>query len=147
MIPLARKFFQRSAADRRLLVRAFGVHACVAVLLHVAGFRRLSRWLASGDVDRAARPDGIDDGDVQRVVWAVRQAVAVTPWGRTCLTEALTAAVLLRRAGCQTTLQYGVATGGGGGLDAHAWLEHRGAVILGHSARPYAALHHAGWTA
>ena len=147
MIPLARKFLRRSAADRRLLVRAFGVHACVAVLLHVAGLRRLSRWLASRDVDRAARPDGIDDGDVRRVVWAVRQAAAVMPWGRTCLTEALTAAVLLRRADCQTTLQYGVATVGAGGLDAHAWLEYRGAVILGRSARPYAALHHAGWTA
>jgi hypothetical protein len=147
MIPLARKFFRRSTADRRLLVRAFGVHACVAALLRVAGFRRLSRWLAAGNNDGAAGPDGINSAAVERVVWAVRQAAAVTPWGRTCLTEALTAAVLLRRAGCKTTLQYGVATVGAAGLDAHAWLEYRGAVILGHSARPYAALHHAGRTA
>ena len=147
MIPLARKFFRRSAADRRLLVRAFGVHACVAALLRVAGFRRLSRWLANGNVDRAAAPDAIDGAAVKRVVWAVRQAAAAAPWGRTCLTEALTAAVLLRRAGCETTLQYGVASVGAGGPDAHAWLEHRGAVILGHSARPYAVLHQAGRTA
>jgi hypothetical protein len=147
MISPARKFFQRSAADRRLLVSAFGGHACVAVLLRVAGFRRLSRWLAAGDVDRAVRPDEIDDAAIERVVWAVRQAAALAPWGRTCLTEALTAAVLLRRAGCETTLQYGVASVGAGGPDAHAWLEYRGAVILGHSARPYAVLHQAGRTA
>jgi hypothetical protein len=141
MIPLARKFFRRSPADRRLLVRAFGVHACVAVLLRVAGAGRLSRWLTSGGVERTAH--GIDDAALEGVVRAVRQAAAIVPWGRTCLTEALTAAVLLRRAGCETNLRYGVAAGGAGVLDAHAWLEYRGAVILGHSARPYAALHHA----
>ncbi len=145
MILLARKFFRRPSADRRLLVRAFGVHACISSLLRVAGIRRLSRWLEAGSVDRGAC--GIDDASMERVVWAVRQAAAVAPWGRTCLTEALTAAVLLRLAGCETTLQYGVASADAGGLDAHAWLEYRGTVILGHSARPYAALHHAGRTA
>jgi Transglutaminase-like superfamily len=143
MILLARKFVQRPAADRWLLVRAFGVHACMAALLRVARFRNLSRWLAAakGDASR-----GIDPAAVERVVWAVRQAAAAAPWGRTCLTEALTAAVLLRRAGCETTLRYGVASAGAGGLDGHAWLEYRGDVILGHSARSYGALHHAGRT-
>jgi hypothetical protein len=147
MILLARKFCERSAADRRLLVRAFGVHACVAVVLRIVRFRGLRRWLAADHVGRAAGRDGIDGAAVERVVWAVRHAAAVAPWGRTCLTEALTAAVLLRRAGCETTLRYGVASAGAGRLDAHAWLEHRGDVILGHSARPYAALHQAGRTA
>lgn len=145
MMALARKFFRRPSADRRLLVRAFGMHTCVVLLLPVAGVGRLSRWLAGGSVDRDAR--GIDAAAMERVVWAVRQAAAVAPWGRTCLTEALTAGVLLRRAGCETTLQYGVASKeAAGGLDAHAWLEYRGAVILGRSAHPYAALHHAGQT-
>jgi len=147
MIPLARKFVRRSAADRRLLARAFGVHACVAVLLRVVPFRALSRWLTAGNADRAAGSNEMDGAAVERVVWAVRHAAAVAPWGRTCLSEALTAAILLGRAGCETTLRYGVASAGAGGLDAHAWLEHRGAVILGQSARPYAALHRAGRTA
>jgi hypothetical protein len=147
MMRLARKFFRRSASDRRLLVRAFGVHTCVALLLRVVPFRALSRWLASGHVDRAAGSNEIDGAVVERAVWAVRHAAAVAPWGRTCLTEALTAAVLLRSAGCEATLRYGVASAGAGGLDAHAWLEHRGAVILGQSARPYAVLRQAGRTA
>jgi hypothetical protein len=144
MIPLARKFFRRPAADRRLLVRAFGVHACVAALLRVAPFRRTARWpvAAKGHASR-----GIDAEGVERVVWAVRQAAAAAPWGRTCLTEALTAAILLGRAGCETTLRYGVASAGASGLDAHAWLEYRGNVILGDSSQRYAALHHEGQTA
>ena len=81
MIPLARKFFRRSSADRRLLARAFGVHACVASLLRLAGFRRLSRWLAAGKVDRAGVRRGIDDAAIERVVWAVRQAAAVCAVG------------------------------------------------------------------
>ena len=48
MMRLARKFFRRSASDRRLLVRAFGVHTCVVLLLRVVRFRALSRWLTSG---------------------------------------------------------------------------------------------------
>lgn len=144
MIPLARKFFRRPAADRRLLVRAFGVHACVAALLRVARFRRIGRWVAATEGNTSR---GIDAEGVERVVWAVRQAAAAAPWGRTCLTEALTAAVLLGRAGCKTTVRYGVASAGACALDAHAWLEYRGNVILGHSERPYAALHHGGRTA
>ena len=147
MMRLARKFFRRSASDRRRLVGAFGVHTCVVLLLRVVRFRALSRWLTSGHVDRAVGSNEFDGAVVERTVWAVRHAAAVAPWGRTCLTEALTAAVLLRRAGCEATLRYGVASTGAGGLDAHAWLEHQGAVILGQSARSYAVLHQAGRTA
>lgn len=140
MIPLARKFFRRSSADRRLLVRALVLHACVAALLRVVRFGRLRRWLDGPSVDPAVRDRELDAATVARIIWAVRQVAAAVPWGGTCLTEALTAATLLRRAGCDTTLQYGVAPDGGHVLAAHAWLECRGGVVMGGSARPYTPL-------
>jgi hypothetical protein len=140
MIASARKFFRRSASDRWLLLRALALHTSVAALLRVVRFGRLSRWL--GGQPRHPRED--DVAAAERIVWAVRRAAAAAPWGRTCLTEALTASVLLRCAGCSATLRFGVANSAGAGLDAHAWLEYRGAVLLGTSARAYAALRGAG---
>jgi hypothetical protein len=147
MIRLARGFLRRPASDRWLLVRALALHACVASLLRVVRFGRLSRWLGGASLQAVDEDRPLDSAATERIVWAVRQATAVAPWGRTCLTEALTAVVLLRRSGCRgAELRYGVAPGGSGFV-AHAWLEYRGAVILGTSVRPYAVLHGAGRTA
>lgn len=147
MIPLARKFLRRPAADRWLLVRALVLHACVASLLRVVRFSTLRRWLDGVGAEGAVQERRLDSFTIERTTWAVRQAAAAVPWGRTCLTEALTAAALLRRAGCDARLQYGVAPGGDQILAAHAWLESRGVVVMGGSARAYAPLGHAGRSA
>ena len=144
MIPLARKFFRRPVADRRLLVRALILHTCVAALLRVVRFGRLRRWLDAAGAVAVVGDRRLDSAAMERIIRAVRQAGAAVPLGRTCLTEALTAAALLRRAGCATTLHYGVAPDGGGVIAAHAWLEYRGAVVMGGTARPYAPLGQAG---
>ena len=86
----------------------------------------------------------VENVAVERVVWAVRQATAALPWGRTCLTEALTMSVMLRRVGCETTLQYGVASDDERRFAAHAWLEHNGAVVGGAMPRAYVPLRPAG---
>jgi hypothetical protein len=144
---LARRFLRRPAADRWLLVRALVLHACVATLLRIVRFGRLSEWLRHGDGHPSASDEQPDSAAIDRIVWAVRQAASVVPWGRTCLTEALTAAALLRRAGCVTTLRYGVVTDSEHRVAAHAWLERDGIVILGRSALPYAPLESAAGVA
>ncbi len=48
---------------------------------------------------------------------------------------------MLRRAGCDTTLRYGVATEGEKRLAAHAWLEHDGVEIIGGPSRFHEPLH------
>jgi hypothetical protein len=137
---LARGFLRRPADDRWLLVRAATVHACIATLLHVVRFGRLSEWLRHGERRSSANDQRLDSAAIERIVRAVRQAAAVAPWGRTCLTEALTAAALLRRAGCVTALRYGVATDGDRRVTAHAWLERDGIVIMGRSTLSYQSL-------
>jgi hypothetical protein len=136
---LARRFLGRPAADRWLLVRALALHACVATLLRIVRFGRLSEWLRHRDGQLSVSDRSLDSAAIDRIVWAVRQAASVVPWGRTCLTEALTAAALLQRAGCVTTLRYGVVTDSDR-VAAHAWLERDGVVILGRSAVCYQPL-------
>lgn len=136
MITIARRFLGRPAADRRLLMEALALHVCVAVLLRTVRFGTLTKWLGAG-VHRPELERPSADAAIGRIVWAVRQATAAFPLGRTCLTEALTAEVLLRRAGCAATLRYGVATDGAGRdrVAAHAWLERHGDVLIGGSPR------------
>ena len=139
-ITLAGRFLSRTAADRRLLLRALVLHACVASLLRIVRFGTLSGWLRRYGDQGSASGRPLDSASIGRIVWAVRQAASVTPWGRTCLTEALTAEAMLRRAGCETTLRYGVATAEKR-LAAHAWLEHNGVEIIGGPSRFHEPLH------
>jgi hypothetical protein len=113
----------------------------VASLLRIVRFGMLSDWLRRSGGHRPASRHPLDSAAIDRLVWAVRQAASVAPWGRTCLTEALTAEAMLRRAGCDTTLRYGVATEGEKRLAAHAWLEHNGVEIIGGPSRFHELLH------
>lgn len=49
----------------------------------------------------------------------------------TCLTQALTAQILLKRYGHPAELKIGVARGKAGELQAHAWVTSDGVVIIG----------------
>jgi hypothetical protein len=138
---LAGRFLKRPAAERWLLLRALVLHTCVASLLRIVRFGTLSDWLRRYGAHRPASGHPLDSAAIDRVVWAVQQAASVAPWGRTCLTEALTAEALLRRGGCDTTLRYGVATEGEERLAAHAWLEHNGVEIIGGPSRFHEPLH------
>jgi hypothetical protein len=65
----------------------------------------------------------------ERIAWAVTSAARYVP-AATCLTQALTAKVLLTIAGREATLRIGVAKDGDR-LRAHAWVEGSGRVIVG----------------
>jgi hypothetical protein len=147
MIALARKFLRQPAADRRLLVRALALHGCLAALVRLVRFGRINRWLRVHQNRLTPTAPAPDRVSIERVVWAVRTATTVVPWGRTCLTEALTASVLLRRMGCDATIHYGVAADNVRPLAAHAWVEYRGDIVIGRSSAPrYETLRHAGST-
>jgi hypothetical protein len=68
---------------------------------------------------------------VARVQWAVLAASRYVPGTRHCLTQALTAQVLLAHQGRSSQLRLGVAKDEEGQLKAHAWLESDGVAIFG----------------
>ena len=53
------------------------------------------------------------------------------PGGSNCLVQALAAAVLLGRHGYSSRLRLGVARAPDGRLEAHAWVERDGKLLLG----------------
>jgi hypothetical protein len=100
---------------------------------------RLALWLLPfGAVQRLAghwgRPSPRAAGGRRRnpagLAAAVRYATRYVPQA-SCLTQALVAQVLLRRAGFAPALRIGLARGPGGALSAHAWLENQGEIVIG----------------
>jgi hypothetical protein len=70
---------------------------------------------------------------VSRIAWAVSAVARRLPFRTTCLVEALAAEAMLRRRGFAPTLRIGVREPGFGQtpLDAHAWVECAGSVVIG----------------
>ena len=67
---------------------------------------------------------------VEQVVRTVQIASRFVP-AATCLTQALAAQVLLGREGYDSSLRIGVARRERGKLQAHAWVECEGKVVIG----------------
>ena len=126
-----RNFARLSPRERALALRALGLLAVIRVLLLVRAFprvRRFTEWLAG---EQALREDAAYAVEVRR---AVARAAAMVPDAR-CLAQALTAEVLLRRAGCTACTKIGVARDGRP-LEAHAWVESAGVIVSGAAADP-----------
>ena len=141
MTPL-KKFLHKPGADQRLLLLAAGLHLLVAAGLRVLPFRWVRHALAGVVAFGSASDSGLDAGD--RVVYAVRTVASLMP-GANCLPDALVAQCLLARAGCESTLCFGVSrvTSDARPFDAHAWLERddRG-IVLGARAMAYEPFRH-----
>ena len=110
----------------------------IVALLFVAG-ARVGLWVAPFRRVRAAvdliahpRPGACDPtpGEADGIAEAVRSAARFVP-AASCLTQALAAEVLLARAGHPAEVHLGVARGDGGDIEAHAWVESYGRVVLG----------------
>lgn len=70
------------------------------------------------------------DPDPELVAKMVETVSGRLPFYTTCLTDALVCKALLDESGFETDLQIGVAKSGKA-LEAHAWLVHRGEVVIG----------------
>ncbi len=65
-----------------------------------------------------------------QIAWAVTVTSHFVPMA-TCLTQAMTAQILLGRYGHPATLRIGVAQDEVDGFQAHAWVESDGVVVIG----------------
>jgi hypothetical protein len=121
-----RQFVELTREERGLLLRAVVLVAGVRLGLWTMPFRWV-RFVLGGR--RAVSPN-LEVIRVKRLAWAVQAAARRIP-GASCLTQALALQYLLARAGESAEVHIGVAKDGARGFEAHAWLEHRGAILVG----------------
>jgi hypothetical protein len=124
------KFRQLPVQDRRLLITSMCLLGAIGLGIKVLPFQALRRFL-----DRVSSPTpqpyGIDRPSIQKIAWAIGVISQYLPGVRTCLTQALAAYVLLRRCSHAADLRIGVARCGEGQLQAHAWVENEGRIVIG----------------
>ena len=77
------------------------------------------------------RPSPDAAAAIDRVAFAIPRAAARVPWRSTCLVQAIAARRWLASLGVGSQIRLGARKAGDGAIDAHAWLEADGRVIVG----------------
>lgn len=124
------RFLRLPTAERRCLVQAAILLESIWLGLRLVPFPTL-RNLLDGMVQAPSRRRVGDQLSADQVVWAVTVASRYLPGDKTCLVQALAARLLLARHGHSTHFHIGVAKDDAGQLQAHAWVEGDGRVLIG----------------
>ena len=121
------KFLNLSSGEQRLLIKTWILLGVVRLGLELVPFSTLRKLLFK--LTSLLRNLGKDFSE-EYLVWSVAVVSPYVP-KTTCLAQALAAQLLLQRAGHQARLHIGVKYGIGGRLEAHAWLESQGRILIG----------------
>jgi|ERR1044072_1022889 hypothetical protein len=123
------RFLLLHADVKILLIKSWFLLAAIRLGLWILPFQKVRTLLVKNGRDsRFTKPP--DQKPILSVVWAITRASRYVP-SATCLTQALALIVLLNGFGHQAHLRIGVTKGMDGRLEAHAWVEMGGKILLG----------------
>lgn len=123
------KLISLTSSDRQLLVKTALLLGIIRLGLWLLPFQTLRRLVV-----RMTQRTSVQKQNqvcVNKVVWAVRIVSRYMPGKVKCLARALTTQVLLGQHGYQSQIRIGVAKNQKGQLEAHAWVESQGKIIIG----------------
>ena len=126
---LLRKFLSLTHSDRHLLVSAVFLLGAIRLGLWLLPFPTWRRLLVSR-TETTPELKAAEPASQNRVVWAVKVASRYIP-GVKCLALALATKVLLAHQGYISELRIGVVKSKSGQLEAHAWVESQGKIVIG----------------
>jgi len=115
-------------AESWLVARTWLFLLVVRGSLAVTSFRRVRTFFERWNEPRRP-PRGVLSRE--ELAWAVRTAGRYVPSSKPCLTQALVLDSYLRRRGISSRVAIGVTRARGESLEAHAWVESEGEVLLG----------------
>jgi hypothetical protein len=115
---------QLSMSDWSLLLEAFVTLSASSAAIRFDPFAKVGRM--------ASRPaKGLSGDTPERVAWAVRACAHHVPWRAVCFQQGLAAQLMLRRRGFDSTLYFGAASRGPGGVSAHVWVKLAEREVIG----------------
>ena len=126
---LISRYKNLSPAERNLFFRALVLLAVTRLGLRVLPFRVIRNW-----TEQFRSSPGLhitlNRRRIGQIAWAVEAASRRIP-GTTCLPRAIATHILLGRLGQASELRLGAALKPQGHLEAHAWVEVSGRVVIG----------------
>lgn len=125
-----RKFLCLPLDDRRLLVSAALVLGLFGAALRLISFKKLLH-LADELSHKPSQRLNPPYPSLERITWAISAVGRRIPCLSGCLIQAVATKILLARWGHPALMRIGVNRGENGRLEAHAWVESEGAVVMG----------------
>jgi Transglutaminase-like superfamily len=125
------KFLRLPGSEQKILVKAVALLWAVRIGLWFLPFQRL-RDLLSRKNKRSSSTVAANTECVETIAGSVRAMSRYAP-AATCLVQALVTATLLEESGLPACLRIGVARSTGVRIEAHAWVESNGKVVIGGS--------------
>ena len=120
------KFWRLPSDERRLLVLAGATLIAARLGLWMLPFKAARRLVLGA----SKLVGGTATMPPARVARAIARTSRFVPRA-SCLVQAVAAESMLKVMGCPVTLRIGVAKPDNGSLEAHAWIESRGSVVVG----------------
>lgn len=122
------RFLGLSSANKRLVAEAFFFVTSVRVALWIIPFRYVQRRL---DFDAEIDPSSaVDWHVVEYTAAAVRAVSQYVPYA-SCLTQAISTSLLLKRRGQPSLIRIGVDLEKVPEFEAHAWVEVGDRIVIG----------------
>jgi Transglutaminase-like superfamily len=122
------KLLRLTSKDGNLLINTFILLGLVKLGLWLLPFQTLRRILGN-----ISQPNPkLNQTSLSRIIWAVNVSTRYMPSGAKCLARALTCQILMTQRGYSPELRIGVAKSEEGKLEAHAWVESQGKVVIGY---------------
>ncbi len=128
------KFIVLNRSDRTLVLNTIAPIVAMRIAMWTMPFERVNRIAdaMSRPVRRTSRAGTpVPLPTARRIAWAVAALSRVVPGAGNCLVRALATGIVLKRYGYPAELKIGVMKPAGGRLEAHAWLESGGSVVIG----------------
>ena len=126
-----RKFLNLTNGDRYLLISTFILLSLVRLGLFLLPFKTLQKLLSAISQIKT-KSNEVDLTNLGKIVGSVNLSSRYMPLGVKCLARALTTQVLMSQYGYLPQLKIGVAKGEQGKLEAHAWVEYQGKLVIGY---------------
>lgn len=125
------RFSKLRADDRNLLIYTFVLLNLIRLGLWRLPFAKLQHYL-----DRLSHVSfpgqSLEVYRLHTLIWAVNWSSYYSPGVVKCLARALSTQTLMRQQGYSSEIRIGVAKGRQGSLEAHAWVESQGQIIMGY---------------
>ena len=129
------RFIQIAPQERNLFLKTYVLLTFVRLGLVWRSFNRLRSLLERISSPHPAAVATIDPLSqrqlVARIQWAINACCKFMPGSVKCLARALTMKTLLDQYNCPSKLMIGVDKNSLDQLEAHAWIEYEGHVVMG----------------
>jgi Transglutaminase-like superfamily len=134
MLKQLKRFFHYPFSKKLLFFETICLSLIARILVFLVPFNFTKRLLGlkPSESEVLKKAHSIPQSGQGKAIWSMINTVhRYLPWRNTCLVQAITAKILLKRRKGESVIVMGLKKAETGELKAHAWLIYEGGVVTG----------------